>query len=63
MATISHKSNAIKMLAKQTKGLYTKRLNGILSRVLVFTDFFINTIYFLYIPATLWYFSFFILKV
>ena len=25
MATISHKSNAIKMLAKQTKGLYTIR--------------------------------------
>ena len=44
MATISHKSNAIKMLTKQTKGLYTKRLIGILSRVLVFTDFFINTI-------------------
>ena len=63
MATISHKSNAIKMLAKQTKGLYTKRLIGILSRVLVFTGFFINTIYFLYIPATLWYFRFFILKV
>ena len=32
-----------------------------LSRMSVFTDFFVNTIFFIYVPGTLWDFSYFIL--
>ena len=45
MEIISLKSNARKMLTKQ-KDFILQRLNGTLSRMSVFTGFFINTIYF-----------------
>ena len=51
------KKNACKI--KET--LYEQRLTGTLSRMSVFTDFFINMIFFEYIPAILWNFSYFIL--
>ena len=62
METISLKSNARprKTLTKH-KGLYLQRLIGTLSRMSVFTEFFINMIFFIYIPAILWDFSYFII--
>ena len=61
MEIISRESNARKTLTKQ-KGLYTKGLIvELFSRLSIFIDFLINTIFFIYIPATSWDFSYFIL--
>ena len=42
---------------------YYQRLTGTLSRMSLFTEFFINKILFIHIPATLWDFSYVILKI
>ena len=62
MENISLESNLKKMLTKQ-KDFILQRLIWTYSRVSVFTDFFISTMFSLYFPATLWYFNYFILKI
>ena len=53
-----------KKKAHKAKMSYTKKKHiGTLSRISLFTDFFINTTFDIYIAATLWDFSYFILLI
>ena len=69
MEIISLKTNARKTFTKKTlyyeKGLYTNRdsLELFLEYIPVFTEFFINIMFSIYILAILWDFSYFIFKI